>query len=138
MRVMKKLSSILLIDDDSTTNFLNTLLLKRLGVSENLLVAENGAEGLHTLTEACTEASLTCPALVLLDVNMPVMNGVEFLENYQHLSLAVRQAIVVVLLTTSVHPRDLERVQQLPIAGTISKPLTEEKVKGILQQYFPD
>ncbi len=134
---MKKLSSVLLIDDDSTTNFLNTMLLKRLGVSDTLLVAENGTEGLTVLTEVCTEASPSCPALILLDVNMPVMNGIEFLEAYQHLPLSLRQAIIIVLLTTSVHPRDLERVRQLPIAGTLSKPLTEEKVRDILQQYFP-
>ncbi|AMR27851.1 hypothetical protein A0257_12630 [Hymenobacter psoromatis] len=134
---MKKFSSVLLIDDDSTTNFLNNLLFKRLGVSDTLLVAENGALGLAVLQAACGEATPKCPALVLLDVNMPVMNGIEFLEAYQHLPLAQRQATIVVLLTTSVHPRDLERVRQLPIAGTLSKPLTEEKIWGVLQQYFP-
>lgn len=137
MRGMKKLSIVLLIDDDSTTNFLNNLLLKRLDVADTLLVAENGAVGLSILADVCTEATLSCPALILLDVNMPVMNGIEFLEAYQHLPLAQRQATIVVLLTTSVHPRDLERVRQLPIAGTLSKPLTEEKIRGVLQQYFP-
>lgn len=138
MRDMKKLSSVLLIDDDSTTNFLNNLLLKRLGVANMLLVAENGAVGLAILNAVCAEATPSCPALIFLDVNMPVMNGIEFLEAYQHLPLAHRQAIIVVLLTTSVHPRDLERVRQLPIAGTLSKPLTEEKIRGVLQQYFPE
>lgn len=138
MRGMKKLSSVLLIDDDSTTNFLNSLLLKRLDVAEILLVAENGAVGLDILTAVCAGATADCPALILLDVNMPVMNGIEFLEAYQHLPLAQRQAIIVVLLTTSVHPRDLERVRQLPIAGTLNKPLTEEKVRSLLRQYFPE
>ncbi|TDN36202.1 response regulator [Hymenobacter sp. UV11] len=135
---MKKLSSVLLIDDDSTTNFLNNLLLKRLDIADTLLVAENGALGLAILAEVCAEATPRCPALILLDVNMPVMNGIEFLEAYQRLPLAQRQAIIIVLLTTSVHPRDLERVRQLPIAGTLNKPLTEEKMRGVLQQYFPD
>ncbi len=135
---MKKLSSVLLIDDDSTTNFLNTLLFKRLDIANALLVAENGAIGLTILDEVCAGATPQLPALVFLDVNMPVLNGIEFLEAYQHRPLALRQAIIVVLLTTSVHPRDLERVQHLPIAGTLSKPLTEEKVRGVLHQYFPD
>ncbi|RZK62877.1 MAG: response regulator [Hymenobacter sp.] len=134
---MPKLTSILLVDDDSTTNYLNKILLNRLQVAEQLLVAENGREALATLTQACTTPHTTCPALILLDINMPVMNGIEFLEAYQELPLAQRQATVVVLLTTSVSPRDLTRVQALPIAGTLTKPLTEGKIKTLLEAHFP-
>jgi CheY-like chemotaxis protein len=134
---MPKLTSVLLVDDDSTTNYLNKILLTRLDVAEHLLVAENGREALATLAQTCTAPSTNCPALILLDVNMPVMDGIEFLEAYQHLPLAQQQAMVIVLLTTSVNPRDLTRVQTLPIAGTLTKPLTEAKVISLLQQYFP-
>ncbi|RZK63152.1 MAG: response regulator [Hymenobacter sp.] len=127
---MPKLTSVLLVDDDSTNNYLNTILLKRLQVAEHLLVAENGREALATL-------ATQCPALILLDINMPVMNGIEFLEAYQLLPPAQRQATVVVLLTTSVSTRDLTRVQTLPIAGTITKPLTESKITTLLEQHFP-
>ena len=126
---MDKLPSILLVDDDSTTNFLNELLLKSLGVADQLLIAQNGREALTALNQAS-------PSLILLDVNMPVMNGIEFLEAYVQLPQAQRQAIVVVMLTTSLHSRDLERVQELPIAGLVNKPLTREKVDTILQMHF--
>jgi len=76
------------------------------------------------------------PVLVLLDVNMPVMNGVEFLEAYQQLPPDRRQAVVIVMLTTSLHPRDLARIQALPIAGLVSKPLSEEKINAILREHF--
>lgn len=134
---MPKLTSVLLVDDDSTTNYLNKLLLNRLGVAEHLLVAENGREALSILAQTCRATNTSCPPLILLDVNMPVMNGIEFLEAYQQLPLAQQQAIVIVLLTTSVNPLDLARVQALPIASTLTKPLTEEKVNALLQQYFP-
>ncbi|WP_375417703.1 response regulator [uncultured Hymenobacter sp.] len=134
---MQKLSSVLLVDDDSTTNFLNQLLLNSLGVAEQLLVAENGAEALQTLARTCPEsAAPACPVLILLDVNMPIMNGIEFLEAYQRLPLAQRQAIVIVMLTTTMHARDLTRIQELPIAGLVSKPLTREKINTILQVNF--
>ena len=133
---MPKLTSILLVDDDSTTNYLNKILLNRLQIADHLYVAENGREALATLSQTCTTAHTSCPALILLDINMPVMNGIEFLEAYQQLPLTQRQAIVVVLLTTSVSSRDLLRVQTLPIAGTLTKPLTESKINLLLAQHF--
>jgi len=135
---MRKLTSVLLVDDDSTTNFLNKLLFSRLGITEKLIVTENGEEALTALEGLCSAATPDCPNLILLDVNMPVMNGFEFLEAYQQLSPAQRQSTVVMLLTTSVHQRDLARVHQLPIAGTITKPLTQEKLRLLWQQHFPE
>lgn len=134
---MKKLSSILLVDDDSTTNFLNKLLLNSLAVADELLVAENGVEALAALTRACNGPdALACPALVLLDVNMPVMNGLAFLEAYQQLPLLQQRPIVIIMLTTSVNERELARMAELPVAGFVSKPLTREKVAAILRQHF--
>ena len=134
---MQKLPAILLVDDDTTTNFLNELLLKSLGVTEQLLVAENGALALEVLNQAFAQPEVSeCPILVLLDVNMPVMNGIEFLEAYQELPLARQRAVVIVMLTTSLHSRDLARIQELSIAGLVSKPLTREKIDTILQVNF--
>ena len=132
---MQKLAAILLVDDDSTTNYLNQLLLQELAVADQLLVAKNGAEALHILTHVLPPAAAG-PVLVLLDVNMPVMNGIEFLEAFQQLPPDRRQAVVIVMLTTSLHPRDLARIQALPIAGLVSKPLSEEKINAILREHF--
>ncbi len=101
------LSSVLLVDDDSTTNYLNKLLLtKTMQVTQQVLIAENGQEALHTLAQTCVAASASCPALILFDLNMPVMNGREFLARYAQLPAAQRQGIVVILLTTSLHEQD--------------------------------
>jgi CheY-like chemotaxis protein len=132
------LSSILLVDDDSTTNFLNKMLVQRAQVAQHVLVAENGREALQVLANSCSPAgSAQCPGLVLLDVNMPVMNGIEFLEAYQQLPTAQRHATIIVLLTTTVLARDLERLAELPIAGVLDKPLTTDKLRMIIKQYLP-
>ena len=129
----------LLVDDDSTTNFLNKLLLTTtMQVTQQVLLAENGQQALQVLQQTCTEPAASCPPLILLDLNMPVMNGRAFLECYAQLPLAQRQGTVVVLLTTSLHPTDMARAQELPIAGFLNKPLTKQKVATLLEQHFAD
>ncbi|TGD77119.1 response regulator [Hymenobacter wooponensis] len=131
---MEKLSSILLIDDDKTTNFLNRLLLEGLQVADKILVAQNGQEALSIIEQQCQEQG--CPPLILLDVNMPVMNGFEFLEAYEPLEYGAKESVVIVMLTTSLHPRDMARLQDLSIQGFLSKPLTKQMVQELLQEHF--
>ena len=82
---MRRISTILLVDDDETTNFLHERLLDRLDVFEQVLVARNGAQALEILTQPNARFSSINPVLVLLDLNMPVMNGFEFLKAFQAL-----------------------------------------------------
>jgi CheY-like chemotaxis protein len=135
---MPKLPTILLVDDDPTTNFLHQLLLKKMAVADQLMVAENGAQALHVLTKARDRADVSAgPALILLDLNMPIMGGMEFLEAYQHLSPPLPFHPVIFVLTTSMHQLELDQLLTLPVAGVLSKPLTHEKVTAILAEYFP-
>ncbi|GAB2849706.1 response regulator [Hymenobacter ruber] len=133
---MQKLACVLLVDDDPTANYLNQLLLKRLAVAEQVLVALNGKEALDLLHVHCQTPFADCPVLILLDVKMPVMDGFAFLEAYEKLPAAQRQATTIVMLTTSLHPRDVERVQHLNIGGFFNKPLNREKVDEILKKHF--
>ncbi|OGX90064.1 response regulator [Hymenobacter coccineus] len=128
---MPPLSCVLLDDDDPTTNFLNWLLLKNMAVASRCLVAENGALALGMLASACATPG---PVLVLLDVNMPVLGGIAFLEACQQLPAAERAAVVV--LPTTLHPHDLARLRALPIAGLVSKPLTRPKIEELLVRHF--
>lgn len=127
---MQKLSSILLVDDDTINNFLNERLLQRLDVTEQVFVAETGPQALALLDQS------PAPALVLLDVNMPGMTGMEFLEQYQQQRQTQAQTTIVVMLTTTMDSNDLARINELHIDGLVSKPLTEEKINHILQLHF--
>ncbi|MGI4735530.1 MAG: response regulator [Janthinobacterium lividum] len=128
---MKKLPGVLLIDDDSTNNFLNERLLARLDLSEYVLVAESGQEALDLLSQATMP-----PALILLDVNMPGLSGLDFLDSYQPQRQAQESPSVVIMLTTTMDAKDLARINELQIDGLVSKPLTEEKLTTLLQLHF--
>ncbi|WP_400192677.1 response regulator [Hymenobacter sp. B81] len=133
---MVKLSSVLLVDDDPLTNDLNERLLRQLDVAERYLSATDGAEALAALAYLSADANPDCPVLVLLDVKMPGMNGLAFVEAYQQLPPTQQHAVVIVLHTASMTSDDLGRIEDLPIAGLVSKPLSQEKLDTILQLHF--
>jgi CheY-like chemotaxis protein len=133
---MNPIACTLLIDDDETTNFLNQSLLKRMAVTDTILVAGNGQEALDLLQDHCGPAdSPTCPALILLDLKMPLMNGFEFLQAYAQRPPTASPAVIIIL-TTSLNPRDVEQLQHLPIHGYLTKPLTREKINQVIQEHF--
>lgn len=138
---MRKLSGILLIDDDDTTNFLNQRLLSRLGVSDNIRTFINGKQAfdyLYTVSNnnyEHTTSEYFKPELIFLDINMPVMDGFEMLELYERLGKNFRENIVLTVLTTSTHPQDTENANRFS-AEYITKPLTPEKVNYLLEKHF--
>jgi CheY-like chemotaxis protein len=134
---VQKLTCILLVDDDPITNFLNQDLLESLAVTDHILVAENGQAALELLQAHCQAARPDCPALVLLDVQMPVLDGFGFLEAYARLALPHPPgAILLVMLSSSQHPHDLARAQALGAADFLSKPLTAGQLDRVLRAHF--
>jgi len=132
---MKKIKSILLVDDDSINNFINEKLIKRLDIAEEVKVVLNGEEALNLLN-GIIDSGKKCPELILLDINMPVMDGFEFLEAYKSLDFPDKDSIVIVMLTTSTNPLDIKKLKDSGVFGYVNKPLTDEKLSNILNEHF--
>ena len=130
-----KLNCIMLIDDDEEDNFFHQIVIKEMNITEHVEVVLDGEEAMKFLTKE----NQTQPDLIFLDINMPKMNGWEFLESYKKLNAEHKAKVVVVMLTTSTNPDDKKRAEQFSeIVAFNSKPLTEEMVKEVLDRYFPD
>lgn len=139
----KKLNCVLLIDDDEATNYLNQELVAETGCAAHIEVAPSGSKALEYLTraEACSDdqKDFPCPELIFLDINMPAMNGWEFLERYRKLENKHKGNVIVVMLTTSLFPDDKRRAETIPeISGFENKPLTPETIERIVKKFFPD
>lgn len=105
---------ILLVEDDQVDVLTTRRALKEIHVTNPLVVCENGEEGLAWLRD-----NAEVPCLVLLDLNMPVMNGIEFLE---HIKRDARlRRIPTVVLTTSEEQEDKVRTFDLGIVGYMAK-----------------
>ncbi len=136
-----KLNCILIIDDDEPTNFISRMLIDEYDCAENIEIVQSGAEALRYLAK-CEQANPgnnfnLCPDLILLDINMPAMNGWEFLEQYEKLDKTIKDNIVIEMLTTSINPDDRLKAENIKaVAGFETKPLTTEKIDSIIKQHF--
>ena len=77
------------------------------------------------------------PDVVVLDLNMPAMDGWDFIKKYDDLTVSQKERTVIIMLTTSFNPEDELKARAIPsITGFRNKPLTAEMLEGILLQYF--
>jgi CheY-like chemotaxis protein len=135
---MKRLNTILLIDDDETTNFINRRLLSRMDIADDIRVVTNGEEALEYLRSAFAEVEdYPRPDLIFVDIKMSVMDGFEFLEEYQKFDEADKNRTTMLMLTSSASFYDLEKLKNFPeVLRHYSKPLAEADVREIMQEHF--
>jgi CheY-like chemotaxis protein len=133
--IMKQLNCILLIDDDEPTNFLNKLTLEQSGCARHIRVAPSGQAALDYLQgdpEECLR-----PDLIFLDINMPAMDGWEFLEKYRELPQERKAHTILIMLTTSLNPDDERKTHAIPeVSGFEHKPLNQVRLEKLLNKYF--
>ena len=115
MRIANK--TILLVEDDEVDAMTVKRALKDLHVTNPLVLRENGEEALAYLRDPNNEK----PCLILLDLNMPIMGGIEFLHLDKHDDAL--KAIPVVVLTTSQEQQDKVNSFNLGVAGYMAKPV---------------
>jgi CheY-like chemotaxis protein len=136
----KKLKSVMLIDDDECTNLLNSMVVEEMNCAERIQVIPNAREAFASFKAGLNDSSdALIPELIFLDINMPVMDGWEFLAEFEKLSHEQKSKAIVVMLTTSFNPEDHLRALQIEsVAAFRNKPLSVEILKEILEAHFPD
>lgn len=129
-----KLNCILLIDDDEAVNFIHTRVIEKSECANKVAIARNGQEGIEFLT-TMVDGKYPKPDLIFLDINMPIMNGWEFLDEYEKLEKEQKGRELIVMLTTSLNPDDKVKAQKIAnIDNFHSKPLSVEHLKAILEK----
>ena len=131
----KPLNCILLIDDNEHDNFFHERAIGKNNTGTLVVIKENGEAALDYLRS--NKDTDTHPDLIFLDINMPHMNGWEFLDAYSKLDKELQSRAIIIMLTTSGNPEDEAKAKTWSsVADFITKPLTKEILKEITDKYF--
>lgn len=131
---MKK-PSLCVIDDDLIYQFAVKLHLKQLQLAEPVISFENGDLARIYLTENAAVPE-RLPDLILLDINMPVMDGWDFLNWFQTMKDHFAKEIPIFMVSSSIDWRDIERARSYPeVVEYLSKPLTDGNLFEIFQRF---
>lgn len=131
---MKKLNDVCIIDDDHIFIYGIKRLMKEVNFGEDILVYENGKEALTGLRQHL-EAGNKLPSIIFLDLNMPIMNGWDFLDDFCKTNASELNDTVVYIISSSVDPRELVRIKSYPIVKDyILKPVTINDLEVIQKE----
>ncbi|TWF41498.1 CheY-like chemotaxis protein [Chitinophaga polysaccharea] len=123
---MKLIDTIFIVDDDPIHQQIAKIMIERQAISNHIRVFSDAQDVLDYLrTNASSPEAL--PDLILLDLNMPVMDGWEFLEEYAGFCTQLPKNIRIFVLTSSIDEKDKERVSSYSfVTGYLTKPLSKE------------
>ncbi|MBY0434369.1 MAG: response regulator [Cyclobacteriaceae bacterium] len=130
----KKFRSIMLIDDNEIDNLINQKMIEAASVTEHIYVhtgAKSAIEFLRNL-EKLDVADKVLPDVIFLDIDMPLMDGFQFLDEFERLTTATKKKCKIVMLTSSINPQDFNRSKKyVNVKLYINKPLTHESIIGL-------
>src|SRR5687768_13283485 len=119
------MKNVLLVDDDVVFTFLNRKVIASLDFVSEIDTAQNGQQAIDLLHKSSQEAR-RLPDIILLDLNMPIMDGFRFLKAFKHLDLPKKDKVKIIIVTSSMHPEDIQRARDYGITSYLTKPLREE------------
>jgi CheY-like chemotaxis protein len=132
---MEKFNRVLLIDDDDVDNYLHKSILEETKIASQISICRNGQEALTYIEQTLHQEkeSRSNAELILLDINMPIMSGFEFLNALRELDI---NHYYTVILSSSDNIIDVQEAANYEVVYYICKPLTVDKVKKMMERCF--
>jgi response regulator of citrate/malate metabolism len=133
---MQKLKEILIVDDDDFCQLIHRVVIHKMEITERIILKSDGFQALLFLKEKYSRNGKLAPGsdLILLDIHMPIINGLDFLKALQVMNGEDFIGSTVILLSSSDDAQALQIANRYGVKGLIQKPLTRAKLLGVLEQ----
>src|SRR6478609_6379717 len=130
---MSKPSIICIVDDDDVYQFTITRTLEIQKAAEKILAFPDGEMAFQFIVEHRSKPSYL-PDVIFLDINMPVMDGWQFLEAFDKIKSTIDKKITIYLVTSSIDPADVDRAKGInTITKYLTKPIQPEALRGLIE-----
>jgi two-component SAPR family response regulator len=128
---MNRHERIIFVDDDPDTNFYHQVVFKRIKRTSEIIVFQKGTDALKYLEKEINNFNL-----LFLDINMPIMNGWQFLKHYEKLDEKIKSKTFIVMLTSSTNYDDKTKAERIPsVKKYFNKPLTPDVINNIFELF---
>ena len=126
---MTSIKGLILVDDDIVFNLIHLRLIKKMNFADDVRIYGNSFDALRVFRLLVDTKPDLVPELILLDINMPKMDGWAFLDELSKFPDSTFERCKVIILSSSISFNDIERSQSYKmVIDFISKPLTESKL----------
>jgi CheY-like chemotaxis protein len=126
---------VLVVDDNPTDRFIAKKMIEKCSFAQETILCESAQQALEYL-RALEDEPDALPNFIFLDISMPGMDGYEFLEQYATFPEVIKAKCIILMLTTSLHPDDIERAQNNPLViRFINKPISRGKLEMISNDF---
>ena len=130
-----RFSTVMLIDDNEIDNFINQKMIEGWNFADKVYVhtsARSALEFLQNIERNENFPRELIPQVIFLDISMPMMDGFQFLDEFEKLSGNIRDGLKIMLLTSSINPLDQQKSTSIPaIANYMNKPLTKDHLSNL-------
>lgn len=134
--MIKKLNKIAIINDDEVGTFLISRKIKKSFSNIEFFVFEDGESGFSFINNNRNNIE-NLPDLIFLDINMPIMNGWEFLENFEGIVRSIPKKIVIIIITNSINPEEKLKADLNPLVSEYwVTPIENENIDYLKEKYF--
>lgn len=131
-----KLFAVMLVDDNEIDNLINQKMIEAANITENIFT-HTGARSAIEFLKNCEKIQSAgvkqiMPEIIFLDIDMPLMDGFQFLDEFDTLSEETKQTCSIVMLTSSINPQDVNKSKKYSsVKKYINKPLSQESIQKI-------
>jgi CheY-like chemotaxis protein len=129
---MKKINHVLLVDDEILINLINTRVIEMSNQVTKITALSSAEESLELLNNIIAKNPSDFPEYIFLDINMPDMDGWEFLQHFEQFPKQIIAQCSVILLTSSIDRSDIKKAKLNPLVyDYLSKPLSLENFSSV-------